>query len=102
MPELLFPQFPYFSVFSYIGFLFLLFRSTQASTWRVILISFADIFLLKSLRIRSDLYFETIAHTPDRLNILRFRGVKLDLLANFLNVNRDCRNISDRLHIPDL
>ena len=43
-----------------------------------------------------------VPHAPDRLNILRFRRVKLDLLADLLDMHGNRRDVSQGLHIPDL
>ena len=52
----------------------LLFRSTVSSTY---------------------LYFETIPHAPDCLNVLRFRRIEFNLLANLLDVDRYGRDVTD-------
>lgn len=44
---------------------------------------------------------EPVADTPDGFNILRLRGVKFNLLADFLDVYGDSGNITDGIHIPD-
>ena len=46
--------------------------------------------------------FKPVSNTPYRLNILRFRRVELDLLTDLLNMHGNRRDISQRLHIPDL
>ena len=43
-----------------------------------------------------------ISHAPDRLDVLGFGGVFLDLLADLLDMYGDGGDISDGLHIPDL
>ena len=47
------------------------------------------------------LYLKSVSYTPDCLNILWFCGIVLNLLTNLLNVNGDCCNVSDGIHIPD-
>ena len=46
--------------------------------------------------------FKPVSNAPYRLNILRFRRVELDLLTDLLNMHGNRRDISQRLHIPDL
>ena len=46
--------------------------------------------------------FKPVSNAPYRLNILRFRRVELDLLTDLLNMHGNRRDISLRLHIPDL
>ena len=41
-----------------------------------------------------------ISHAPDRLDVLGFGGVFLDLLADLLDMYGDGGDISDGLHIP--
>ena len=48
------------------------------------------------------LYLEPVSDTPDRLDILGFRGIHLDLLADLLDVDCNGRNITDGFHVPDL
>ena len=46
--------------------------------------------------------FKPVSNAPYRLNILRFRRVELDLLTDLLNMHGNRRDVSQRLHIPDL
>ena len=46
--------------------------------------------------------FKPVSNAPYRLNILRFCRVELDLLTDLLNMHGNRRDISQRLHIPDL
>ena len=46
--------------------------------------------------------FESVPHAPDRLNVLRFLGVQLNLLANLFDMHGHGRDIADGLHIPDI
>ena len=46
--------------------------------------------------------FKPVSDTPDRLDILGFRGIELDLLADLLDMHGNGRDITDGLHIPDL
>ena len=48
------------------------------------------------------LYFEPVAYSPDCFDILRLGCIELNLLTDLLNMHRYGRNISNRLHIPDL
>ena len=48
------------------------------------------------------LYLKPVPDTPDCLDILRFGGFEFDLFPDLLNMHRDCGNIPDGLHIPDL
>ena len=58
--------------------------------------------LLKSTVSSTSLYFEAIPHSPYCLNILRLRRIEFNLLANLLDVDRYGRDVTDRLHVPDL
>ena len=58
--------------------------------------------LFKSTVSSTSLYFEAIPHAPDCLNVLRLRRIEFNFLANLLNVYRDGRDVTDRLHVPDL
>ena len=49
-----------------------------------------------------ELHFKPITDSPDRLNILWFCGVLLDLLTNLLDMYRNSSDITDGFHIPDL
>ena len=46
--------------------------------------------------------FKPVSNAPYRFNILRFRRVELDLLTDLLNMHGNRRDVSQRLHIPDL
>lgn len=48
------------------------------------------------------LHFKAISHSPYRLDILWMRRVIFDFLPNLLNMHCHSRDISYRLHIPDL
>ena len=48
------------------------------------------------------LYLKPVPDTPDCLDILRFGGFEFDLFPDLLNMHRDCGNIPDGIHIPDL
>ena len=48
------------------------------------------------------LNFKSVSNSPNCLNILRLRRIKLDLLPDLLNMHRNRSNIPHRLHIPDL
>jgi len=58
--------------------------------------------LFRSTVPSTSLYFEAIPHAPDCLNILRLRRIEFNLLANLLDVDRYGRDVTDRLHVPDL
>ena len=48
------------------------------------------------------LNLKAVSHAPNRLDILRLRCIKLNLLTNLLDMHRYCCNIPNRFHIPDL
>ena len=48
------------------------------------------------------LNLKAVSHAPNRLDILRLRCIKLNLLTNLLDVDSDCSDIANRLHIPYL
>lgn len=48
------------------------------------------------------LNLKAVSHAPNRLDILRLRCIKLNLLTDFLDMHRYRCDIPDGLHIPDL
>lgn len=46
--------------------------------------------------------FKAVTDSPDRLNILWFCGVLLDLLPDLLDMYRNSSDITDGFHVPDL
>ena len=48
-----------------------------------------------------ELHLKPISYAPYCLDILWFGGLLFDLLTNLFDMDSDCCNIADRLHIPD-
>ena len=48
------------------------------------------------------LNLKAVSHAPNRLDILRLRCIKLNLLTDFLDMYRYRCDIPNRFHIPDL
>ena len=51
--------------------------------------------------INSFLHLKPISHTPNGFNILRLRRIILNLFTNFLDMDGNGCNITDRIHIPN-
>ena len=49
----------------------------------------------------SILYLKPVPHAPDRLNILRLRRVKLNLLTDLFNMHGHRGDVADGLHVLD-
>lgn len=65
-----------------------------------IIISFSFLYILIFHSIHG-LYLESVAYTPNSLNILWLRSVKFYLFSNLFDMHCYSSNISNRFHIPN-
>ena len=44
---------------------------------------------------------ESVAHAPDRLDVLRMGGIKFNLFTDLFDMDGYGRDVADAVHIPD-